>query len=284
LRAHRILLLAAGLLPAIFAGIMPAYEKHLPQPDISPPFSIGERLIYTIKWDPPWYLFFLPAMQAGEIDLQLIGEAEYENKTALKISFQANSSGTLAKMAGLNVNDDFTFYTNPKTFCTFAAFKEIREGKRKRQIYVDYLRETRQLHFREIDESVDPPKVKKDEIKDDIPSCVHDPLSALYLLRMSELGADYVRTFAIGHDDKIKEITARVEAQESIETPAGKFTAWKISASALMGGLFKDGGQFRIWISADDRKIPVQFEVKVRLGKVLGKLKTAANGNALLSD
>jgi len=42
-----------------------------------------------------------------------------------------------------------------------------------------------------------------------------------------------------------------------------------------MGGLFKEGGQFRLWVSADQRKVPLQFEVKVSLGKVVGKLKTA---------
>jgi hypothetical protein len=40
-----------------------------------------------------------------------------------------------------------------------------------------------------------------------------------------------------------------------------------------MGGVFKEGGQFRIWLSADDKKVPLQFEVRVKLGKVLGALK-----------
>ena len=40
-----------------------------------------------------------------------------------------------------------------------------------------------------------------------------------------------------------------------------------------MGGLFKEGGQFKIWFSADEKKVPVQFEVKVKLGRVFGELK-----------
>ena len=38
--------------------------------------------------------------------------------------------------------------------------KKVREGKRKRQIDVDYLPDTRQLHLRELDESVDPAVLK----------------------------------------------------------------------------------------------------------------------------
>jgi len=68
-------------------------------------------------------------------------------------------------------------------------------------------------------------------------------------------------------------VESRVENRERITTPVGEFDAWQIRTTALMGGLFKEGGQFRIWLSADKRKLPLQFEIKVKLGKVLGKLK-----------
>ena len=84
---------------------------------------------------------------------------------------------------------------------------------------------------------------------------------------------EHIQTFVIGHDDKIKQIESRVVKQEAVETPAGKFLAWRITTAALMGGLFKEGGQFRIWLSADERRLPLQFEVMVHLGRALGKLK-----------
>jgi hypothetical protein len=237
------------------------------------PFQIGEELIYTIKWDPPWYMFFLPAMEAGEAHLHLKGETEYKNGKALKVVLQAHSSGSLAKLAGLKIEDTYDFVVEPESYCTFASSAKIREGKRKRQIDIEYLRETRQLHFREVDEAVDPPQIKKDVIKNDIPLCVRDPFSALYFYRMAPLQLNHEQTLVIGDNDKIKEIRCRVEKQESVEVPAGKFSAWRVNTTALMGGLFKEGGQFKIWFSADDRKIPVKFEVRVRLGRVVGKLK-----------
>ncbi len=94
---------------------------------------------------------------------------------------------------------------------------------------------------------------------------------------MSPLRTHYSRPFTIGNDDRIKEVQVAVERQEAVETPAGKFTAWRINTVSLMGGLFREGGQFRIWVSADDRKIPVQFEAKVGIGRALGKLRTAEN-------
>jgi hypothetical protein len=238
------------------------------------PFVIGERLVYSIKWDPPWYMFFLPAMEAGQADIQLAAETEYKNKKALKIILKGHSSGSLAKLAGMKVEDEYIFYTEPGTFCTLAFSAKTSEGKRKRQIDVEYLRETGQLHFREMDEAVVPPKLLHDEIKNNIPPCVQDPFSALYSYRKSTLQLDHVQTFVIGDNDKFKEIRCKVEKKETIESPAGKIPAWKINTTALMGGLFKEGGQFRLWLSADEKRMPLQFEVSVQLGHVLGKLKS----------
>jgi hypothetical protein len=264
---------AATCVLSIFplALLMPQSEQ--PEPS-SLPFRMGERLVYTIKWDPPWYLFFLPTMEAGEAELQVVGETEYNKKRAIKISLKAHSSGSLTKLAGVKVEDEFVFLSEPGTFCTLSASQKIREAKRKRQIDIEYLREDRQLHFREMDESVTPPKLRHDEIKKDIPACVQDPFSALYSYRMLPLREGHTQTLVIGDNDKVKEVQCHVEKQETVEVPAGKFSAWKITTSSLMGGVFKEGGQFRIWLSADEGKVPLQFEVRVKLGRVLGKLKT----------
>jgi hypothetical protein len=81
----------------------------------------------------------------------------------------------------------------------------------------------------------------------------------------------------IGNDDKFKEVQARVEKQEILDTSLGKLAAWNVYTTALKEGLFKEGGQFRIWFSADERKLPLQFEAKVSLGRVFGKLTSIGN-------
>jgi hypothetical protein len=237
------------------------------------PFSEGERLVYSVFWHPPWYLFFLPAMEAGEIELRMVGPVDYNDGKAIKILFNARSSGILASLSGMKIDDEFIFLSEPETFCALKVSKKIREGKRKRQIQVEYLREKHQLHIREFDEAAVPPTLKKDELKDNIPACIQDPFSALYSLRRAPLQAEYVQKSWIGHDDKFKEVRSEVEKKENVETPVGKFPAWRINTVSLMGGLFRDGGEFRIWLSADEKKAPLQFEAKVQLGRVLGKLK-----------
>jgi hypothetical protein len=234
----------------------------------------GESLVYKVEWDPPWYLFFLPKMDAGEVSLEMAPETGYRGGRASRLTMKALSSGSLANMTGMKVEDEFVFHTDPETYCTVSASQTIREGKRKRRIEVQYLRETRQLHILEVDEATVPPTTKKNETRNNIPECVHDPLSALYMFRRLPLAEKYSRTFPLANDDKIRDVRGLVEKRELIETASGKAPAWRITTSALMGGLFKEGGQFKIWFSADEKKVPLQFEVKVRIGRVFGKLKS----------
>lgn len=211
-------------------------------------------------------------MDAGEAVLEL-QEAEYRGEQALQVRFTAMSSGTLVSLAKMKIEDEFVYLTRPGTFCTLHASEKIREGKRKRQVDVEYFGDRRQLHVREVDEAPVPPIVRKDETKNDIPECVHDPFSALYLFRQSPLAPGYSRSMMMANVDKIREIRAVVEKKETVRTRSGEVSAWKVGIAALMGGLFKEGGQFRMWLTADERKLPVQFEVKVRLGHVLGRLQ-----------
>lgn len=272
--AFKCIIPAVCLLAAALAGEIPYRdEARADDVDADSPYAVGERLVYTVQWDPPWYFFFLPRMHAGEAELWLAEETEHLGRKVLRICFNARSSGALVKMTGMKIEDQFVFHSEPATLCVRSASSVIREGKRKRRIDVEYMREKGSLHIRDLDESVDPPAVRKDEIKEGIPACVHDPFSALYFLRTLPLAAGYEHTSLLANDDKIREVRSLVKKQDVVTAPAGRFAAWKIETIALMGGLFKEGGEFRMWLSADEKKIPVQFEIQVKLGRVFGRLK-----------
>jgi hypothetical protein len=266
--ACAVLLCLLALFPTGAALTAPFQEADTP----ALPFAPGERFVYRVDWNPPWYLFFLPAMEAGKAELKLEGDADHQGRKALKIVFAAHSSGTLVKLAGVKVDDYYEFLTDPDTFCTYSVLKREREGKRKRDIEVVYLRESQRLHIKEVDLAVNPPKLRKDGYVNDIPACVRDVFSALYPLRTKDIAAGTRVRTVVGDNERIKEVETHAEKKETVETPSGKYNAWRLDTVALMGGLFREGGQFKIWLTADNRKLPVQFEVKVNLGKVTGKV------------
>lgn len=274
LTVRLVLLLVAGLLAA--SAPCPITAAGPPPPDSGIlPFAVGERLVYRIDWNPPWFLFFMPPIEAGEVTLNLAGEVLYRDTRAFKIVFSALSSGTLVRLFGLKVEDTYEFVTDAQTFCTHSISKKIREGKHKRDIEVVYLPDSRQLHKREVDVSTVVPRVIRDKDFEDIPPCVKDLFSALYSLRCQPLHAGLSYRVLVGDDEHIKEVEALVEKVEQVKTPSGVYRAWRVNTVAVLGGLFKNGGQFRMWLTADDRKLPVQFEVQVSLGKATGSLKAA---------
>ncbi len=122
--------------------------RQLPAKPKDLPFSTSEKLVFQLDWKPPWYLFFLPPMNAGEAELSVSDAGEYKGRSALKIDFSAHSSGTFVRLVGIKVEDSWEVLTNSDTFCTFRVFKKEREGKRKRDIEVIYMPETHQLHIR----------------------------------------------------------------------------------------------------------------------------------------
>jgi hypothetical protein len=261
--------LAAGPVRAGGSQDTPASGRITPPPH-------AEQLVYHVVWNPPWFLFLLPTMEAGEATLSIGGETEYKGKKALNIVFTARSSGTLARLARLRIDDHFEFETDPESYCTYRVTKRIREGKRMRDLNVEYLPEQKRLHLREVDVSKPEPSVLRDKDYEDIPPCVKDLFSALYSVRRSEIAAGTVRRVLVGDNEKVKEVEVRVGATERVRTPSGVYDAMRVNTVAVLGGLFQDGGQFILWLSADERRIPVKFEAKVGIGKVTGTLVRVA--------
>ena len=253
-----------------------AAEENKKAPSIKTDISMfnGETLVYSVQWDPPWYMFFIPKMEAGELTLRFHDIAEFRGRPAVKVVAEARSSGTLTRLANLRVENDFLFYSNQETLCAEGSVSKIREGKRQRLLELEYFQDERRLHFRAFDESVTPAQLQRDIINADLPPCVKDPFTALFFYRTLPLAKGYAKNLVIGNDDKVLEVRTRIENQETVNTGAGRFTAWKVRTDALSGGLFSERGEFHIWMSADERQIPVRFDVKVRLGRVLGTLKS----------
>ncbi len=54
--------------------------------------------------------------------------------------------------------------------------------------------------------------------------------------------------------------------------PAGKFDTIKINPIMKTEGLFVRKGKMYIWLTDDDRKIPVMFRSKVKIGSFVAKL------------
>ncbi len=105
---------------------------------------------------------------------------------------------------------------------------------------------------------------------------VHDIMSAFYFSRT----VDYTK-FRPGqrvhlqnfYKDSTYTLDVKYKGRQQIEVDAGKFNCIIIEPLAQEGGLFKNDGKIYIWITDDDRKMPVKVSTQVPIGSIDSELK-----------
>jgi hypothetical protein len=259
-----VLVLLISPFPAVAASNLRPASEVIPS---------GEVLVYEIRWDPPAWMFFLPTISAGELTVQFQHEAQLEGKTVHRIAARALSSGFFPKVTGISVDDSFESLVDANGFCSLKMTKKLREGKRFRDIVLTFDPKRGTGHHLAHDAAKTPPAELKNEEVKNLPSCVQDILSGIYVTRLHELRSGEKFPLTVSDDGTVKQVEVRVKEKDMVEAIAGRFSAWKVETISVFGGLFKGGGTFLVWFSDDAHRVPVKFEAKVKVGRVFGTVK-----------
>ena len=101
-----------------------------------------------------------------------------------------------------------------------------------------------------------------------IPPQCQDALSSFYYSRTQPLpiGGSVIFDYHASH--KSQPIEVRVLGRQRIETPAGTFNCIAIEPVLRAAGIFKNQGRLVIWITDDDRRMPVLMKSKVTIGSI----------------
>jgi len=218
-------------------------------------------------------MFFLPTISAGELTVQFQHEARLDGKAVHRIAARAISSGFFPKLTGIAVDDSFESIVDAGRFCSLRMTKKLREGKRLRDIVLTFDSERGNGRYLAYDAARTPPAQLKNEEVKNLPSCVQDILSGIYVTRLQELRSGEKFPLVVSDDGTVKQVEVRIKEKETIQAIAGRFSAWKVETVSVFGGLFKGGGTFLVWFSDDAHRMPVKFEAKVKVGRVFGTLK-----------
>jgi len=108
-----------------------------------------------------------------------------------------------------------------------------------------------------------------------VPPFVHDVVSALYHVRTYDLSkmkkGDVIKMHNF-FDRETHELQIVVLGRQKIEVEAGTFNTIVIEPVIKQGGLFKSEGRILIWLSDDERKIPIKVSSKILIGTVDAEL------------
>ncbi len=218
------------------------------------PLDAPERLEYDLSW---------MAIKAGHTVLEL----KEKNKDNLIAVVNTKSAKWLSVFYRV---DDYIEVLMEKgsNFTPLTYYLKLREGRHRKE---------RKVTYDQVAEKVILKNIKKQEIKEfDLKGELHDPVSALYRIRSIEVKEGkpiHVRVFDNG---KTYELEVKVLRKETIRVPAGTFDTVVIKPMLKSEGIFLRKGDVYIWLTDDDRKIPVMMKSKIAIGSVVAVLTGGA--------
>ncbi|MFQ6608363.1 MAG: DUF3108 domain-containing protein [Fidelibacterota bacterium] len=227
-------MLSLGMITSISAG------------DI--PFSIGETLEYDLK---------VNIIKAGSAMLKVIGEEEINGNPTYHIRYTAKSNRFVDPL--FYVRDRVNSWLDKEGLFTRQLKKNIHEGsyRYKLKAYVNYKDST---------------VTSGNEVLP-INSVIRDPFSLFYYLRSIQLKVGQQLSFVTYDNNQFVDFQIIVHRKENVRVPAGRFQCLVIEPYRKGKTLFKQKGDMRIWLTDDERRLPVKIETKSTFGSMTMLLK-----------
>jgi hypothetical protein len=216
-------------------------------------FGFGEKLEYKVG-----YKF----ITAGTGYFYILPDPIYVNgRKCYDIQFQVKSLKSLEWI--YKVKDSYRTVLDINGIFPWTFEQHVREGNYKRDFVADF------------DQVNNYAYIKKKDKKYKVPSYVHDIVSAFFYVRTLDLGSMkpgytfYMQNF---FDDTTYTLGVKIHGRQTIEVEAGKFRCIVIEPLVVEGGLFKSEGNIYIWVTDDERKMPVKVATKILIGYVESEL------------
>jgi hypothetical protein len=228
-------------------------------------FGPGERMVFEVKYG---------FVKGGEAGIELMPALiTYRGAPCLHIHTWAKSSKTFSKF--FKVDDQIHSYMDARGLFSWYFEKHLNEGSYHDLKTVDYDHRNGRAYT-----------THEGVVKNDNPILpyVQDAISSLYYYRLQPLNVG--RSLYVDVYDVHKSYQLRVDvvARETIKVPAGTFRCLKIEPKLESAGIFKSKGRMNIWLTDDQRRIPVLMQTKVLIGSISAELKSYTPGTLVKQD
>ena len=215
-------------------------------------FAVGERLVFGVNYG---------FITAGEAVMEVAAYDSVAGRKCYRVEFTVNSLPSFSWI--YKVEDRYLTYIDVETIAPWKFEQHIREGTYRR----DFIAEFDQVNLVATTTGGTYP----------IPQYVHDIMSAFYFARTIDFSSfkpgDGV-LLSNFYKDKTHELKVNFLGRQELETEAGTFNTLVVEPLVKEGGLFKSEGRIVIWLSDDERKIPVRVNTKVVIGSIDTELKS----------
>ena len=221
-------------------------------------FDVGERLVFDLG-----YSF----ITAGEAVMSIPKLDTMYGRPSYQVLFTVNSTKTFSWI--YKVEDRYETFLDTEGIFPWRFNQKVREGSYRRD-FAAWFDQVKNVAY-------------ANDKQYPIPPYVHDAVSAFYFVRTidyshSRVGEKiYLQNF---YKDTTYSLAVKFLGRQRIDVDAGTFDCIIVEPLMKEGGLFKSEGRIVIWMTDDDRKIPVRVSTKVVVGSIEAELReyTGING------
>lgn len=229
----------------------------VPTEPMEAPFRDGESLTFTATWG---------GITVGDATMKVDTAGTFEGQPAIHLKATASSGRAFSLF--FSIRDAGESWVHPTGLHSLGFVSDQKEGNIEdyQKWVMDY---TRNIATRHRARRKDGGEVKN-TTKDYKLSTTHvqDAFSMLYFYRAFPLKVGTKLESDVFVSRKVWKLTVDVVGQETVKVPAGKFDCLKVRPEVSLDGKKQEKGQMVIWVTNDERKIPVKIQSDIPLGKI----------------
>ena len=212
-------------------------------------FSVGEHLVFDIAYG---------MVKAGTATMSIPDTQWVDGKPCLHIVTTAESSPFFSNF--FKVRDRVESFIDIDGIFSWRFEKHLREGRYKANRLERYDQAGRRVFYR----------------RDTIPAPLYvlDILCAFYYTRTQPLEVGRKLELDAFGDGDVYRLGVLVHRREKIRVPAGAFSCLVVEPVIQGEGIFSQKGKLTIWLTDDERRIPVLMKSKVLVGSIDCRLRS----------
>jgi len=235
------------ILSSLLTSNIPAYAPQplLKQKDLNhSPIRVGEVLTYSAK---------IKHIPAGTQTLKITRLTTLNGKDVYHLKAKSQTEGLFSWI--YKFEDSSESYVTKSDFHPIRFAKNIKDRSYRANVRVDFDSDSGKIRYSQNN------KVRE---LTDAPVGIQDELSILYLIRVKKLKVGNTYTFPALIGKRIyDDLQIEVFRREKLKTAIGKLDTIVLRSSH----------DYTIWLTNDNRKIPVKIEAETKIGKLVGVLK-----------
>lgn len=221
------------------------------------PFGIGERMDYRVKFGP---------LKVGRAHMEVEGLEAVAGNPTYHLKFHMSGSVPFYRL-----DDTQQSWLDVQLLATRRYYQDSHQGSYER--YREYEFDLEQGVLSGLDGE-----------SDSIPEGALDEAAFIYFVRSIELEVGQTYEWNRYYRFDRNPVVLQVLRRERVRVPAGEFETIVVRPIIKTGGIFAEGGEAEIYITDDERRIPVRLNTKLKVGSVVLELTEYREGEKLTPD